>query len=539
MNCCSDRILVPSEFSKLRFWRNTNVAALPPGENYVTPMQTLGYEWDEDVDNGWRPDGMVRLSSTTVNVDQKAAGVGIKVFPGVATHALTLYRHPSGALVFGAGTVHWSYGLDSAHDELPTPPDRAMQQATVNLFADMGIQPLTLQNGADNQPLHRAEKSSDTDPPTATITFPSPGSTVPSGSRVTITGSAIDLGGVVAGVEISVDEGLTWHAALMPSPTAFSYAWQVGAIGQATIRARAIDDSGNLDRNGSATIVEVGAPICPCTSLWPASATPAVPSALDPAAVELGLKFTSDVTGFITGVRFYKGPANTGTHTGSLWTAAGERMASATFVEESATGWQQVLFPAPVAITANTVYVVSYHTTSGGYAADGGYLSATGVDAPPLHALPNAAAAGNGVFSYSLTPTFPDELVERHQLLGGRGVLAERDRYDASGDHRDQVDDRRQLAGEHHVDDQRTVDVEDPVCDGSVVADGYLRAAAGDGDDQPAGVRAESCDQRVRPVAEHHLLLSCRLGRSLGQCRRRGCAELHASRTDAAGHVVG
>jgi len=134
VNCCSDRILVPSEFSKLRFWRNTKVAALAPGETYATPAETLGYEWDEDVENGWRPDGLIRMSSTTVDVDQKATDLGIKVVPGVATHALTLYRHASGALVFGAGTVQWSYGLDAMHDELPAPPDRAMQQATVNLF---------------------------------------------------------------------------------------------------------------------------------------------------------------------------------------------------------------------------------------------------------------------------------------------------------------------------------------------------------------------------------------------------------------------
>src|SRR4029078_1661717 len=100
MNCCSDRILVPSEFSRLRFWRNTNVAALPPGETYVTPMQTLGDEWDEDVDNGWRPDGLIRMSSTTVDVDQKATDLGIKVAPGGATHALALSRPARRARVF-------------------------------------------------------------------------------------------------------------------------------------------------------------------------------------------------------------------------------------------------------------------------------------------------------------------------------------------------------------------------------------------------------------------------------------------------------
>ena len=63
------------------------------------------------------------------------------------THHLTIYRAPSGALVFGAGTVQWSWGLDADHDRQPDPPaDRNMQQATINLFADMGAQPTTLQS---------------------------------------------------------------------------------------------------------------------------------------------------------------------------------------------------------------------------------------------------------------------------------------------------------------------------------------------------------------------------------------------------------
>ena len=58
---------------------------------------------------------------------------------GTATHSLTLYRHASGALVFGAGTIQWSWGLDANHDRDASTPNVAMQQATVNLLADMGV----------------------------------------------------------------------------------------------------------------------------------------------------------------------------------------------------------------------------------------------------------------------------------------------------------------------------------------------------------------------------------------------------------------
>src|SRR5690349_17169563 len=57
---------------------------------------------------------------------------------------------------------------------------------------------------------------------------------------------------------------------------------------------------------------------CPCT-IWTAGQTPVTPSENDSGAVELGVKFRSDTAGSITGIRFYKGTGNTGTHVGSLW----------------------------------------------------------------------------------------------------------------------------------------------------------------------------------------------------------------------------
>ena len=56
-------------------------------------------------------------------------------------------------------------------------------------------------------------------------------------------------------------------------------------------------------------------------------------------------------------------------------------------------------FGSAVAITANTVYVASYHTPNGGYAFDSGYFTSAAKDSPPLHAPPSGASGGNGVFS--------------------------------------------------------------------------------------------------------------------------------------------
>jgi hypothetical protein len=142
-------------------------------------------------------------------------------------------------------------------------------------------------------------------------------------------------------------------------------------------------------------------------SLWAPNVTPGTPAVADPSALELGVKFRADTTGYVRGIRFYKGTGNTGTHTGSLWTAAGTRLATATFSGESGSGWQQVLFAQPVQVTAGTVYVASYHTNTGNYAADNNYFATHGVDNPPLHALKDGDSGGNGVFAYTATSAFP------------------------------------------------------------------------------------------------------------------------------------
>jgi YVTN family beta-propeller protein len=147
----------------------------------------------------------------------------------------------------------------------------------------------------------------------------------------------------------------------------------------------------------------------PELTIWPSGTVPATVSAADANAVNLGVKFRSDQAGFITGIRFYKGAANTGTHVGSLWSEAGALLATATFSNETATGWQQVRFASPVAVTANTTYVASYLAPNGGYSYNASYFTAGGFDNVPLHALPNSVAGGNGVYRYGTGNLFPND----------------------------------------------------------------------------------------------------------------------------------
>ena len=254
----NDPIIVPAEYARLRFWRNTDVARLEPGERAVLLKGLLGHEWDEDLDNGFRPPGLFRLSETTIDNVPYVQDCGSVFDSGTATHHLTLYRHASGALVFGAGTVQWAWGLDAHHDTEtgvppervnenttrvgvdPNGPDRNVRQATVNLFADMGVQPATLAPD-----LVRAEASDDREPPVSRIDEPRTGSSLPPGP-VQISGAAHDRGGGrVAAVEVSVDGGATWHPA--EGREAWRYEWKPEGSGTQTILCRAVDDSGNLE----------------------------------------------------------------------------------------------------------------------------------------------------------------------------------------------------------------------------------------------------------------------------------------------------
>jgi hypothetical protein len=143
--------------------------------------------------------------------------------------------------------------------------------------------------------------------------------------------------------------------------------------------------------------------------IWSNSALPGTPSVtIDSASIELGLKFRSTVAGKINGIRFYKGGANTGIHTGSLWSSTGSLLATATFTGETSSGWQQVIFSTPVNITANTTYIASYFAPNGRYAFDKSYFATSGVINTPLKALQEGEDGSNGVYTYSSGGAFPN-----------------------------------------------------------------------------------------------------------------------------------
>ena len=398
-----DTMTVPAVYGRDRMWRNTSVATLTGSQVATLPTGLLGYEWDEDATNATRPDGAIDLSFSTVNITSGQyvlQDFGNTYGTGTVNHSLVLYRdQTSRALVFGAGTVQWAWGLDSEHlypgdsETLPPTADVRVQQATVNLLADMGAQPATLQAG-----LVAATASTDTVGPTATITSPAAGTTVPAGKPVTLSGTASDVGGVTARVEVSADGGTTWKAAT--GLDSWTFSWTPEAMGPTTLLVRAVDDSANIGAVKQLALT-AGPQQCPCT-LFPSTAVPTLVDSGDASPTEVGVKFTPTVNGTITGIRFYKASANTGVHTGTIWSQAGVALATGTFSGESANGWQTLTFATPLQVRGNTTYVASYRAPSGHYSVDSGYFSGTGAGLAPLTAPADGGpAGGQGVFKAS------------------------------------------------------------------------------------------------------------------------------------------
>lgn len=375
-------IKVPGQYANLRLWRDTSVATLAPDQTETLAPNTLGYEFDEAPADAQRPAGLVSLSRTTESIDQYLVDYGSTVLPSTATHEMTLYRAPSGALVFGAGTIQWSFGLGGEFDGSTGVTSKTMQQATLNLLADMGASPATPVSG-----LVVPTKGVDTTAPLATVS--NVGTTTGVGSQTTVTGTATDAGGVVAGVEVSVDGGATWRPAI--GGANWTYTMDTQGIRTLSVKARAIDDSGNI---GPATPGQTATSTCPCTMLG--DTTPAVLGSYDPSArtgLEVGVRFTPSTDGWVSALRFYRGPGQTGTQVGRLYGPGGVLLGQGSFTGTDSKGWQEVSLSTPVQVLASQEYVSSVQFSATYYPVTSGAFSGGAIVRTPL-------TAKGGVYRY-------------------------------------------------------------------------------------------------------------------------------------------
>jgi endonuclease/exonuclease/phosphatase family metal-dependent hydrolase len=118
----------------------------------------------------------------------------------------------------------------------------------------------------------------------------------------------------------------------------------------------------------------------------------------DTRAVEIGVKFRSNVAGTIESVRFYRGTGNAAGYVAHLWASDGTLLAQAN-VPAGPNGWHEARFATPVAVAAGATYVASYFTSNGRFARDPSGLVGS-VTSGNLTAPGSASAGGNGVYVY-------------------------------------------------------------------------------------------------------------------------------------------
>lgn len=386
-------IKVPDTYKNLRVWKNTSIASLGAGQTVTLPYGTLGNEWDPEQYAETYPAHRIILSNT--------------VQSGLV-HKMSLLKYSSGALVFSAGTMQWPWGLDVKHDlNTATPPVQAvsadMQQATVNILHDMDADAASLQAG-----LVAPTIGADALAPSTTIISPAHNATI-AGANVTITGTSADNGpSAVAGVEVSVDNGVTWQQATGLENWTFTFS--PTGYGTITIKVRAWDDMGNIEvpgAPGSPNSINISLSGPFNHSVFNATYPQTTPTFFQGSPVELGMKFNSTVAGYITGFRYYKTAGVTGVHTGHLWDNTGTLLASQVFTNETSTGWQSVQLTTPVAITPNTTYIVSYFSSTGDFVRQVPFFTQPVINGF-LRGLADGEDGGNGVYAYSATPIYPD-----------------------------------------------------------------------------------------------------------------------------------
>ncbi len=392
-------IKVPEADGKMRLWRNTSLATLAPGTTATLTNGTLGYEWDEDRDNGFRPAGLVRLSSTTVAASEYLLDYGTR-----SARPPVPITSPSTGTVGGARLRrrHHPVGMGPRRR-----PRRRRQHAGCphasghgQLFADMGVQPASLQSG-----LVAATKSTDTTAPTATITSPPPGAMLTNASTVLVTGTAVDA--AAAGSAPSRCRSTAGRPGTPPT------AGELDLLLSAAATGRSRSSPGPPTTAGTSNRLRLGGGHreLPMPDLSQRG-QPADNATTDAAAVELGVKFRADTDVFVTGIRFYKGTGNTvptSAACGPPAAPAGQRHVH----RRDGIGLAAGHLPSAHTNHGRTTYVASYYAPSGHYAADVNYFAGAATDSPPLHALRTGTDGPNGVYRYGAGGGFPTNTTAR------------------------------------------------------------------------------------------------------------------------------
>lgn len=308
-------------------------------------------------------------SQCTVSLSGPAPSGGVAVSVGWSSSAATVSAPTSVTVASGASTAQFAVQISAATASTSV-------QVSASLNSTTKVATINVSPGAS----------------ISVSVSPSSVTLGPGGSQQ-FTASVSGTSNTAVTWSLSSSTGKISSTGLYTAPSSISQQQTV------TVRATSVADTTKF-ATAVVTLNPPGSSSSP-VSFWPATATPGTITDPDANSVELGLKFSSTVAGSVTGVRFYKGSSNTGTHVGHLWTSSGTLLATVTFTNETATGWQQANFSKPVKIAANTVYVISYTAPKGHYSDDQNYAWSS-LNAAPL----SVSGSSPGVYAYG-SSVFP------------------------------------------------------------------------------------------------------------------------------------
>ncbi len=254
-----------NEFGGDRIWRHTGVS-----ETSSTTIGTNlnGWEWDSIPTQSQylskEPSGVKRLTLSDLGtapsppewIQDEGLLYSTLPPPGQpSTVSAVKYTAASGALVFAAGTIQWSWGLaphylDKPSESYEDPPvdssDPRIQQATYNILADGGVQPQTPSGIVVDG----------NDPPDASFTAtPNPAST---GSTVVFNAAgSTDSDGTIVKYEWDLDGNGSYETDTGSTPTTSKVYANAEEV---TVRLRVTDSGGATDQAVRTVLVSSGTP---------------------------------------------------------------------------------------------------------------------------------------------------------------------------------------------------------------------------------------------------------------------------------------
>jgi YD repeat-containing protein len=253
------------EFAGDRIWRNTGISS---SSSTAIGNNLNGWEWDSIPTQAQytakQPAGVTRVTSSDLGsapsppewIQDEGLLYSTTPPPGQpSTVSAVKYTAPSGALVFAAGTIQWSWGLaphllnkpsESYEDPAVDSSDARIQQATYNVFADGGVQPQTPTGIVID---------GNTPPKAAFTATPNPTST---GSTVTFNASgSTDTDGTVTRYEWDLDGNGSFET---DTGTTASASKSYANAEEVTVRLRITDNGGASDQTSRVEVVSSGTP---------------------------------------------------------------------------------------------------------------------------------------------------------------------------------------------------------------------------------------------------------------------------------------